>query len=392
MALPRPLFTGEIEGKTIFDYMWIDKNIRDVEGRIEYVKDLLNVVEEDGVEFTDDRFLIDIWDKGVCKSEINTEDFLWSETNVAKALETLGSYILYADDEKKNRKDLDYKIYYDEKEFDKAIKKDETLLEERGEEIYNHNNGRSMKILLPRNNYKLSPKDEITKSDMFKHPMLKEYNDFVEYLKVLRDDEEIRKEFNEERGLNITESKLRKLIGFLNEDMRFVKQHFHQYLKPKHLLKDEGYPSWEKFDELDREHIKALLQVHRDMELIDFQNDVTCMVYDLSNILKNLKLTDSQQQILSMWQSCMTQNEIAVKLNKSQPYICITLNKVCDKIVKAYEEQYEDWYYLNVVKGEYQTCHRCGETKLIREFDRNGDNGRMTVCKKCRKEIRESKN
>ena len=65
----------------------------------------------------------------------------------------------------------------------------------------------------------------------------------------------------------------------------------------------------------------------------------------------------------------------------------ICLNSVVDLIIKQYEKEYEEWYYLNIRKGEYKRCKECGENKLISRFDVKKDNkdGRKTICKECLK-------
>ena len=62
------------------------------------------------------------------------------------------------------------------------------------------------------------------------------------------------------------------------------------------------------------------------------------------------------------------------------------LNSVVDLIVKQYEKEYEEWYYLNIRKGEYKKCSKCGEVKLVSQFDKKGKQGLQSRCKKCRKE------
>ena len=53
-------------------------------------------------------------------------------------------------------------------------------------------------------------------------------------------------------------------------------------------------------------------------------------------------------------------------------------------IVQAYEEKIEDIYYLNIRKGKYKKCNVCGEVKLTNKFNKNGKQGLMPMCKKCR--------
>ena len=59
------------------------------------------------------------------------------------------------------------------------------------------------------------------------------------------------------------------------------------------------------------------------------------------------------------------------------------LDTVVEKIVQVYEEQMEDLYYLNIVKGEYKKCTKCGDIKLINKFNKNGKRGLKSMCKKC---------
>ena len=61
--------------------------------------------------------------------------------------------------------------------------------------------------------------------------------------------------------------------------------------------------------------------------------------------------------------------------------------KALHDFINEYEKQYTDWYYLNKVKGTYKKCCRCGEIKLVQEFDvdKNLKSGIKSACKECRK-------
>ena len=59
------------------------------------------------------------------------------------------------------------------------------------------------------------------------------------------------------------------------------------------------------------------------------------------------------------------------------------LDTVVEKIVQVYEEKIEDIYYLNICKGEYKKCNKCGEIKLINKFNKNGKGGVRNMCKIC---------
>ena len=46
-------------------------------------------------------------------------------------------------------------------------------------------------------------------------------------------------------------------------------------------------------------------------------------------------------------------------------------------------KEYEEWYYLNIRKGTYKKCSKCGEVKLISQFSKNGNRLRGN-CKDCK--------
>ena len=63
-------------------------------------------------------------------------------------------------------------------------------------------------------------------------------------------------------------------------------------------------------------------------------------------------------------------------------------NKIPKLIASEAEDRILDWYYLNVEKGKYKKCSRCGEIKLAHNkyFSKNktSKDGFYSICKKCR--------
>lgn len=63
-------------------------------------------------------------------------------------------------------------------------------------------------------------------------------------------------------------------------------------------------------------------------------------------------------------------------------------NKIPLMIASAAEDQFLDWYYLNVEKGKYKKCSRCGEIKLAHNkyFSKNktSKDSFYSICKECR--------
>lgn len=91
MAISNGVFKGVIGDKTLNDYQFkLDYDIHDLEDRIKLINELLNL---DYIG-SKDEFWQDVWDMGVCKVSLNKTDTLWSDSNVCKLLESMGTYLL----------------------------------------------------------------------------------------------------------------------------------------------------------------------------------------------------------------------------------------------------------------------------------------------------------
>jgi hypothetical protein len=65
-------------------------------------------------------------------------------------------------------------------------------------------------------------------------------------------------------------------------------------------------------------------------------------------------------------------------------------------IASVAEDQFLDYYYLNIEKGSYKKCSKCGKIKLAinKYFSRNNTSkdGFYSICKDCRNKRRRSEN
>ena len=122
MAYTNNRFRGYIDGKTIYDYSGkLDYKIEKLDKRKEEVSKILNLNEYGNSE---DDFWQEVWDMGVCKSGLNTTDDLWSNTNVAKCLEGMGTYLLAKAPKKDNPT---IKVYNDYELFKRILKEKELI-------------------------------------------------------------------------------------------------------------------------------------------------------------------------------------------------------------------------------------------------------------------------
>ena len=381
-------FYGKINGKSIFDYQ-IDKDkykLETIEERIEYIKELSNVTYSTDVEFPDD-FWEEIFEhKDNKTSHINltpnNDTDLYSDSNVCKVLESFGTYILQPDKEYRKKNKL--KIYNDEIEFQKALKKEKATICKYGEQI---NEDDPMIILKPNKNIKLVPNRSISKEYIKEHKELQCYQELIDHLNEIQGNKELQNNINKKLNQNKNEGwfkyKCDYMKSALRDDMSYVQSSYNPLYIPKKLLKDNGSVTWDCLDTLDVTHVKPLLQLYREKDEYDFTSDIDCILYDLGKVLNKVKLTDKQSEVLELWMHGATIKNIAKELNRDTTTISRNLDIIVKNIVQAYEEQLEDWYYLNICKGEYKRCSKCGEVKLINKFNKNGKKGLKSMCKIC---------
>ena len=381
-------FYGKIGGKHIGNFLNFNYKLNTCEDRIAFVNEVLEMYKVDGVEFYHEYF-DEVYDQERKHSKIDLiidkSKSTYTTSNIASSLELIANYILAVDDVDDK---VNYKIYTSEELFKRACQEFNVI-----NDVAKANGGLDMKyeeegnksveafpfFQLPKN-YKKVKDLKLEKEDLEKYPPMKDYYEFYNYLKEeskrLWGTKNLSKEEMVRRG------KIKKLLPEIKKDMMDAKKQLKMPIIWKSPLKDNGGADYDLLDMFDKEVVKELLRVHKG---VDLQDDLSCILVDLENLINKIEFTDKQRKVLELWSNGLATGEISKKLNVKPNTVASCLNSVVDLIIKQYEKEYEEWYYLNIRKGEYKKCSRCGEVKLVSQFDKDkkGKYGVRGYCKNC---------
>ena len=113
------------------------------------------------------------------------------------------------------------------------------------------------------------------------------------------------------------------------------------------------------------------------------------IAYDINKKVKELYsngiLSDRDLYIIEGMQYNVTYTKLAKELKINSSTLNYAINRICNNIAKSFYEDHLDLYFLNESKGRYKKCSKCGEVRLISQFDKNGSRGLYPSCKVCRK-------
>ena len=153
-------FQSEIDGKVINDrYRSLNDNrfLNKYEDR----KKLVQELSEEWDIFLNEYF------ENHCDVSINTNDFLISETNICKAIESLGTFLLRSDDLPGGKTSKGDNPFYDEEYLKQKINREKGFFGDDEDRRSEENVSNEDEILeLNKSNYKLEKKQEIKPSDL----------------------------------------------------------------------------------------------------------------------------------------------------------------------------------------------------------------------------------
>ena len=251
-------------------------------------------------------------------------DYLSLENNVCKVLENYASYLL-------NSKDVDdeesqqYKFYYDESEFIRAINKD-VKYDDKGQEVIDF-------LLANQSNYKKAKDQKITKKDLTRNDecgkVLREYSNYIETLENagMKEYQKNRLKGEVQRDMILAKDALMKIHGY---NLRY----FSESTEPNLEVIDFADPMQLKgysFDELEPRYSKVdgLLRMKFNG---DFQNDFQCILYDLDILVSKTNLTDRERECLNYYRNGLTNTKIGDILDVDKSVVSRAVDRAIRKV------------------------------------------------------------
>ena len=258
-------------------------------------------------------------------------------------------------------------------------------------------------LITDNKNQIFQPKVTITKKDL----------DEIQPLRQLREAINVW-----EAKLKVTEGKdafvIKKALIEMRKDQYVIKNAYRRPIVPNKLTRsthvtilpdetssfdEEGYPIPKGVSLLNPAVCSAILCNYsrlKEDSFDRFEGDLYYLMLDFDEIAdKALKEYPLYEKIVECkvdgLQNTQIQEILQMEfgIKHSLEYISSLWRKKIPKLIASQaEDEYLYWYYLNIEKGKYKKCSRCGQVKLAHNkyFSKNktSRDGFYSICKKCR--------
>ena len=258
-------------------------------------------------------------------------------------------------------------------------------------------------LITDNKNQIFQPKVTITKKDL----------DEIQPLRQLREAINVW-----EAKLKVTEGKdafvIKKALIEMRKDQYVIKNAYRRPIVPNKLTRsthvtilpdetssfdEEGYPIPKGVSLLNPVVCSAILCNYsrlKEDSFDRFEGDLYYLMLDFDEIAdKALKEYPLYEKIVECkvdgLQNTQIQEILQMEfgIKHSLEYISSLWRKKIPKLIASQaEDEYLYWYYLNIEKGKYKKCSRCGQVKLAHNkyFSKNktSRDGFYSICKKCR--------
>lgn len=402
----------------------LNYNLEFAEDRVELVNEIINELNKDKVI---DKYLMS---EGYKNKQIKTKNSFLSESEpLSKILLRYSYYIDFSkfnneEQKMKNKKDKLHtlSLYKERKESNSIGLTDEFQKLQNSIIDFDFQNQARRKD----KNIRLVPRQMINEKDRKEHPVLNEYASFLEEINRIlgfikgnskQDIVNIQKEIVKKRDDKYLRM-LKRIREELMKEMPLIKDRIRGTIYFKKL--DKGTPKYDldcdtgymneqgdyieisenKIELNNPQHIFAIMDNYSDLKeaVWDSPNsDLWIVLHEFENLVDKSELEEYERDILIHKIDKVIGEDICSFINEkygmelternlSRIYNEVIPKKITDTNFNIYEE----WLYTYKVKGEYKSCNKCNETKLLKDkyFRRRSDNkgdGFYNQCRKCEK-------
>lgn len=392
------MFLSTIGNKNIA-FQKIDYDIKGIVERIEYTEQLLDCYKD---------FLEQYFDK-YFKYNPNKDQALSNENNVCNKIEQLATYILSEVPEKNK---LEYRFYSDEKNFEKALRKELSLdkfVQDMTSSISNFTEGDVIHFLSrQKEDQAVDSTIKITKKDLERQDevgnILRQYQQLKDNLMEIKS-KVLEQNYQTANGYVPNTTKLKYMINSVNADMLDVKVKLDRPITFKSPLRGSCVSCWNEVDFLNPIHVECFLKLTNSPT--DFDSDLSMLLNYFNDLLKQVEkqLSPKELEVLKVlrWGHRRVDkiNEVMAlgfKMKQVKELYEVDadeltqiINKVVSMIITEYKKDMTR--YLNSRKDESilfdivpsKVCKCCGQRRTISSFAKKSDmkDGYRNICKRC---------
>jgi len=195
-------------------------------------------------------------------------------------------------------------------------------------------------------------------------------------------------------------SKIKKYKNILHQIQNEKYAIGEQVLRPIKFKKveddKENDGQFYNFDFLDNKQVKTLIMGYSDLKMEfydDVEHNLNSLLYILEMLVDNAQLSDMQKDILIMKVDRVKADDIIEKVKERYDIkltfkdVSTEFTKICKRVSEKYEEEYNNWYYLNTYDGDYKICCICNKwlpkTNDFFGKDTRNKDGYKSICKRC---------
>jgi hypothetical protein len=308
---------------------------------------------------------------------------------VSKDLEKVADYLLYMDNKEQREKQKQENLL-NRRQTDNRKKKevltDNFTFVETGKKEFTKNT-------------KIYGKIKVVEKDRKEH---KELADTGRMIAILKEQILSKKD---SKGNSLSNEQLKKLRWYLIEigkDEVAIKEQLKKYINFKNIQPSIPFHNLQHFSFANIQHVKTLFDNYQKIKENSFDktdNDFKILIIVFEQLVDKVINEPILKMIFNLKIDGLSQKaiieevaqEFNIKISASR-LTALTTHTIPSLIVEKYKEEFEEWIYTFMKKGNYKQCSTCNENRLANKKyftnDTTRKDGLFPMCKDCKRKHR----